>query len=60
LGRPFSSTPRGRVGAILFGADAPAPRSVDVLWRVSATAAGPELWSEIGKALALFGAERAP
>ncbi len=57
---PAMGTPRGRVGAILFGADAPAPRSVDVLWRVSATAAGAALWSEIGKALALFGPERAP
>jgi electron transfer flavoprotein alpha subunit len=56
---PAMGTPRGRVGAILFGDDAK-PRSVDVLWRVPATAAGPELWSEIGKALALFGAERAP
>ena len=47
-------TPRGRLGAILFGDDAVAPRAVDVLWRVPAAAAGAELWSEIGKALAAF------
>lgn len=56
---PAMGTPRGRVGAILFGDDTAAPRSVDVLWRVPASAAGAELWSEISKALALF-AERAP
>ena len=47
-------TPRGRLGAILFGDDAAAPRAVDVLWRVPAGAAGPELWSQIGQALAAF------
>ncbi len=57
---PAMGTPRGRVGAILVGDDAAGPRSVDVLWRVPPRAAGDELWAEIGKALALFGAERAP
>ena len=47
-------TPRGRLGAILFGDDAVAPPAVDGLWRVPAGAAGAELWSEIGKALAAF------
>jgi electron transfer flavoprotein alpha subunit len=47
-------TPRGRLGAILFG-DAVLPaRAVDVLWRLPATALGDELWSEIGKALSAF------
>jgi len=50
------ATPRGRLGAILFGDDAPPPRAVDVLWRLPAGAAGAELWSEIGKALSAFAA----
>jgi electron transfer flavoprotein alpha subunit len=47
-------TPRGRLGAILFGDDALAPRAVDVLWRLPAGAAGSELWTQLGKALASF------
>jgi hypothetical protein len=50
------ATPRGRLGAILFGDDALPPHAVDVLWRLPASAPGVELWSEIGKALAAFGA----
>jgi electron transfer flavoprotein alpha subunit len=53
---PAMATPRGRLGAILFGDDAQPPRAVDVLWRLPAAAAGPELWSEIGKALSAFAA----
>jgi electron transfer flavoprotein alpha subunit len=48
------ATPRGRLGAILFGDDALPPRAVDVLWRLPAAAAGGELWSEIGQALSAF------
>jgi hypothetical protein len=51
-------TPRGRLGAILFGDGALPPRAVDVLWRVPAAAAGAELWSEIAKALAAFAAAK--
>ena len=51
------ATPRGRLGAILFGDDALPPRGVDVLWRLPAAAAGAELWSEIGKALSAFAAQ---
>jgi len=50
-------TPRGRLGAILFGDDALAPRAVDVLWRVPAGAAGAELWNQIGEALAALAAQ---
>jgi electron transfer flavoprotein alpha subunit len=50
-------TPRGRLGAILFGDGALPPRAVDVLWRLPATAPGAELWSEIGKALSAFAAK---
>jgi electron transfer flavoprotein alpha subunit len=50
-------TPRGRLGAILFGDDAAAPRAVDVLWRVPAGTAGDELWNQIGAALASFAAQ---
>src|SRR6185312_12904490 len=38
------ATPRGRLGAILFGEDVAPPRAVDVVWRVPAAAAGAELW----------------
>jgi electron transfer flavoprotein alpha subunit len=50
------ATPSGRLGAILFGDDMLPPRAVDVLWRVPASAAGAELWTEIGKALSAFAA----
>jgi electron transfer flavoprotein alpha subunit len=49
-------TPRGRLGAILFGDDAVPPRAVDVLWRLPAAAVGAELWKQIGEALAAFAA----
>jgi len=52
-------TPHGRLGAILFGDDALPPRAVDVVWRVPAAAAGAELWSQIGEALAAFAAKGA-
>ncbi len=50
-------TPRGRLGAILFGDDAVAPSAVDVVWRVPAGAAGAELWNQIGEALTSFAAQ---
>jgi electron transfer flavoprotein alpha subunit len=51
---PATGTPRGRIGAIVLGDYASAPRAIDVLWRVPSAALGPPLWREIGEALAAF------
>ena len=50
-------TPRGRQGAIVFGDGPASARAVDVLLRLPATAPGPALWGEIGRALAAFTAK---